>query len=55
MRVLLTGDSFAPKLDGPMLITGNVIRNFRAGPSVNVYCSALHRASRTAPSWRARR
>ena len=43
MRVLLTGDSFAPKLDGPMLITGNVIRGLVAlGHSVHVYCSNGH-------------
>ena len=40
MRVLLTGDSFAPKLDGPQILTNNMVRGLIGmGHKVHVFCS----------------
>ena len=40
IRVLMTGDSFAPKLDGPQILTNNMVRGLIGmGHKVHVFCS----------------
>ena len=40
IRVLMTGDSFAPKLDGPQILTNNMVRGLIGmGHAVHVFCS----------------
>jgi len=40
LRVLIVGDSFAPKLDGPQFINGNLIKQLaRDGHIAHVFCS----------------